>query len=343
MFADEVFVFTPKGDVISLPSGATPIDFAYAIHSAVGNKMVGAKVNAKMVSIDYTLQSGDIVDIITSNTSTGPKRDWMQIVKTNSAKTKIKQWFKKERREENIAEGKAVLERELKSEFLWELFNQPDFLPVLLRRFDFASLDELYASVGYGGITASRIVARVREEQAALQKLQSPQLQTTRTRNSKRSKSGVVVEGLDNCLVKFAKCCTPVPGDEIIGFVTRGNGVSIHRKDCINVKASINKDYEYGRWIKVAWDDIRDRKYVTSIRITAKTRLGILADVVTVFNNMKIGVTELNVRDMPDGKTVFFTSLEVFDTSQLQELITRLKRNHDIYDVSRAMSGKEDI
>ncbi|MBQ7625204.1 MAG: bifunctional (p)ppGpp synthetase/guanosine-3',5'-bis(diphosphate) 3'-pyrophosphohydrolase, partial [Clostridia bacterium] len=297
MFADEVFVFTPKGDVISLPSGATPIDFAYAIHSAVGNKMVGAKVNAKMVSIDYTLNSGDIVDIITSNSSTGPKRDWMQIVKTNSAKTKIKQWFKKERREENIAEGKAMLEHELKSEFLWDIFNQPDFQPVLLKRFDFANLDELYASVGYGGITVSRIVARVREEQTAQQKLLAPQIQQTRSKSGRHSESGVIVEGLDNCLVKFAKCCTPVPGDDIIGFVTRGNGVSVHRKECINVKTSIEKEDEYGRWIKVEWDDTQNKKYVTAIRIAAKTRMGILADVVTVFNNMKIGVTELNVRD----------------------------------------------
>ncbi len=342
MFADEVFVVTPKGDIISLPSGATPIDFAYTIHSQVGNKMVGAKVNGRIVNIDYVLKSGDIVDIITSSTSKGPKRDWMQIVKTNSARTKIKQWFKKERREENIEEGKARLEHELRAELLWDVFSQPAFQSTMLKRFDFNDLDELYAAVGYGGISVSRIVARVHEEQINQQKLLNPQLQVSKPKTEKHSESGVIVEGLENCLVKFAKCCTPVPGDEILGFVTRGYGVSIHRKECANVRNSLDKESEYGRWIKVAWDSQINRRYNTSIRISAKSRQGILADVVTVINNMKLAVSELNVRDMPDGKTLFFMSIEVSDVEQLDLLTSRLKKNSDVYDVTRIMAGGEE-
>ena len=265
----------------------------------------------------------------------------MQIVKTNSAKTKIKQWFKKERREENIEEGRSRLEHELRAELLWDTFIQPEFQATLLKRFDFNDLDELYAAVGYGGISVSRIIARVHEEQVTQQKLSNPQLQVSKPKAARHSESGVIVEGLENCLVKFAKCCTPVPGDEILGFVTRGNGVSIHRKECANVKNSLDKESEYGRWIKVEWDSQINRKYSTAIRISAKTRMGILADVVTVFNNMKIPVSELNVRDMPDGKTLFFMTVEVSDLEQLDLLVSRLKKNSDIYDVTRILPGGE--
>ena len=345
MFSDEVFVFTPKGDVISLPNGATPIDFAYAIHSQVGNRMTGAKVNGRIVTIDYALKNGDVVDIITSSSSTGPKRDWMQIVKTSSARTKMKQWFKKERREENIETGRAELERELKIGLLWDTFNQKDFQTVLLRRFDFPSLDELYASIGYGGIAMSRIIARVREEHTKQQKQrENPAAQIMKSdKNRKPSNSGVIVEGLDNCLVKFSKCCCPIPGDDIIGFVTRGYGVSVHRKDCGNVRTSLNKDSEYGRWIKAEWDDNADRKnYSVALRITAKTRTGVLADIVTVISNMKIGVTELNARDTADGQTNIFLTALVSGREQLSLLMQRIRKSTGVYDITRCIEGKEE-
>ena len=344
MFSDEVFVFTPKGDVISLPSGATPIDFAYAIHSQVGNRMTGAKVNGRIVTIDYALKNGDVVDVITSATSTGPKRDWMQIVKTSSARTKMKQWFKKERREENIENGRTELERELKIGLLWETFNQKDFQAVLLKRFDFPNLDELYASIGYGGIAMSRIIARVREEHNKQQKLkENPAAQIMKNETKKISNSGVIVEGLDNCLVKFSKCCCPIPGDDIIGFVTRGYGVSVHRKDCGNVRSSLNNDAEYGRWIKTEWDDNAGRKnYSVGIRITAKTRTGVLADVVNVISNMKIGVTELNARDTADGQTHIFLTALVNGRDQLSLLMQRIRKSAGVYDVTRCIEGKEE-
>ncbi|MBO5973760.1 MAG: bifunctional (p)ppGpp synthetase/guanosine-3',5'-bis(diphosphate) 3'-pyrophosphohydrolase [Clostridia bacterium] len=344
MFSDEVFVFTPKGDVISLPSGATPIDFAYAIHSQVGNRMTGAKVNGRIVTIDYALKNGDVVDVITSSSSTGPKRDWMQIVKTSSARTKMKQWFKKERREENIETGRTELERELRVGLLWDTFNQKEFQTVLLKRFDFPSLDELYASIGYGGIAMSRIIARVREEYNKQQKLkENPAAQIIKQESKKTSNSGVIVEGLDNCLVKFSKCCCPIPGDDIIGFVTRGYGVSVHRKDCGNVRASLNKDSEYGRWIKTEWDADAGRKnYSIAMRITAKTRTGVLADIVTVISNMKIGVTELNARDTADGQTHIFLTALVNGRDQLSLLMQRIRKSAGVYDVTRCIEGKEE-
>ncbi|MBO7275935.1 MAG: bifunctional (p)ppGpp synthetase/guanosine-3',5'-bis(diphosphate) 3'-pyrophosphohydrolase, partial [Clostridia bacterium] len=344
MFSDEVFVFTPKGDVISLPSGATPIDFAYAIHSQVGNRMTGAKVNGRIVTIDYALKNGDVVDVITSSSSTGPKRDWMQIVKTSSARTKMKQWFKKERREENIETGRTELERELRVGLLWDTVNQKEFQAVLLKRFDFPSLDELYASIGYGGIAMSRIIARVREEHNKQQKLkENPAAQIIKQESKKTSNSGVIVEGLDNCLVKFSKCCCPIPGDDIIGFVTRGYGVSVHRKDCGNVRASLNKDSEYGRWIKTEWDDDAGRKnYSIAMRITAKTRTGVLADIVTVISNMKIGVTELNARDTADGQTHIFLTALVNGRDQLSLLMQRIRKSAGVYDVTRCIEGKEE-
>ena len=343
MFADEVFVFTPKGDVISLPNGATPIDFAYAIHSQVGNRMTGAKVNGRIVNIDHALKSGDVVDIITSSSSTGPKRDWMQIVKTNSARTKMKQWFKKERREENIENGKAELEREMRIALLWDTFNDKDFQPILLKRFDCPNLDELYASIGYGGIALSRVISRVREENIRLQKLKNPTQIVKAEKTKKSSNSGVIVEGLDNCLVKFAKCCTPVPGDEIIGFVTKGYGVSVHRKECGNVRLSMDKGDEYGRWLKTEWDvNTNGRKFTVALRIVAKSRTGVLAEVANIFSNMKIGITELNVKDNPGGDALFFLSALVSGKEQLNLLMQRIKRSSDVHDVYRYIEGKEE-
>ncbi len=249
LFSDEVFVFTPKGDVINLPQGATPIDFAYAIHSAVGNRMVGAKVNGRLVPIDYELKNGEIVEVVTSKETNGPRRDWLQLAKTAEARNKIKQWFKKERREENIEQGRAALERELKLEMLWNDFQREEVYGPVLKRFSFRTVDDLYAGIGYGGVTCAKVLNRVREEVEKLNRQKNKEDLTKVALQKKRatSDSGVIVEGVDNCLVKFSKCCTPIPGDNIVGFVTRGYGVSIHRTECPNVARGMENNEEYGR------------------------------------------------------------------------------------------------
>jgi len=345
LFADEVYVFTPKGDVINLPQGATPIDFAYAIHSAVGNRMTGARVNGRLVPIDYKLQSGEIVDVITSKASTGPKRDWMQIVRTNGARSKIKQWFKKERREENIEQGKAALERELRAGLLWEQFQQEDFRQLVLKRLDVSSLDDLYASIGYGGVILSKVIGKIRDESNRQRAQEAKEAKLAAAREVRRkpiADTGVIVEGVDNCMVKFAKCCTPVPGDRIIGFVTRGFGVSIHRQDCPNYVAVRDNPAEQGRWIRTEWDYSEKHQYATAIRVVAKARPGVMADVVTVFSNMKLNVTEMNARDNDEGNTVFFLTVTVSGLEQLELVMNRLRRCQGVSLVERQMTGGDN-
>ncbi len=343
MFADEVYVFTPRGDVINLPKGATPIDFAYAIHSAVGNRMTGAKVNGRIVPIDCELHSGEIVDVITSKNSTGPKRDWMQIVKTNGARTKIKQWFKKERREENIEQGKLVLERELRANLVYDAFQNPEMQELICSRMNVPDLEELYAGIGYGGVALSRVIAKVKDE-AARQKAAEAKEAKMQAYIQKPRKSvantGVIVEGLDNCLVKFSKCCTPVPGDPIIGFITRGFGVSVHRQDCANAKASARNPGEEGRWIRTEWADEEEKRiYQTGIRITAANRVGLLSDVVNQLSNMKINVSELNAREDEDGGCALYLTVSIHDKGQLEFVINRLMRVSGVSEVKRIVAG----
>ena len=339
LFADEVYVFTPKGDVISLPAGATPIDFAYAIHSAVGNRMTGAKVNGRIVPIDYALKSGEIVDIATAKNSSGPKRDWMQIVRTNSARSKIRQWFKKERKEENVEHGKSSLDRELRVNLIYDSFMQADFLAFILKQLGFQNLEELYSSIGYGGVMVSKVVGRAREELNKRQKAKEQlEVKPIPPKRKAIADTGVIVEGIDNCLVKFAKCCTPVPGDDIIGFVTRGHGVSVHRVDCANVKSSLSRSQEdYNRWITTEWDLSEKHKYLTAVRVTAKNRPGVLSDLVNVLGNMKINVNELSVRDDHDGQNIYYLTITVFDKGQLDLVMQRLRRAGGVSDVSRAV------
>ena len=339
LFSDEVFVFTPKGDVINLPQGATPIDFAYAIHSAVGNRMVGAKVNGRLVPIDYELKNGEIVEVVTSKETNGPRRDWLQLAKTAEARNKIKQWFKKERREENIEQGRAALERELKLEMLWNDFQREEVYGPVLKRFSFRTVDDLYAGIGYGGVTCAKVLNRVREEVEKLNRQKNKEDLTKVALQKKRatSDSGVIVEGVDNCLVKFSKCCTPIPGDNIVGFVTRGYGVSIHRTECPNVARGMENNEEYGRWIRVAWDPYTKFKFSTAIRILAKPRVGILADILQVFSNMKINVTEMNVRDS-DGKGHYFCTVEVSDRDQLETILNRVRKVSGVIEATRNMA-----
>ena len=267
MFSDEVFVFTPQGDVINLPSGATPIDFAYNIHSAVGNHMVGAKVNGRLVQFDYRLQNGDIVEVITAKTAHGPSRDWVKIARSSNARSKIRQWFKREHRDENIVNGRASFESELKRTgvTLKELTNEEN-LPGVLKKLAYNTLDDMYAAIGYGGVTSLKLIGRLREEIQKILKqhqadrqaevpVEAGKPEATRPAVPTRAggEQGIVVEGLDNCLVKFSKCRTPVPGDEIVGFITRGYGVSVHRRDCPNAAPERRRPEEAGRWIKVSW------------------------------------------------------------------------------------------
>ena len=342
LFADEVYVFTPRGDVINLPKGATPIDFAYAIHSAVGNRMTGAKVNGRIVPIDCELHSGEIVDVITSKNSTGPKRDWMQIVKTNGARTKIKQWFKKERREENIEQGKAVLERELRANLVFDAFQSPEMQELICSRMNVPNLEELHAGIGYGGVALSRVIAKVKDEAARLKAAEAKEAKLAAQAQKPRksiANSGVIVEGLDNCMVKFAKCCTPVPGDSIIGFVTRGFGVSVHRQDCANAKASVRNPGEDGRWLRTEWAENEKHQYNTGIKISANNRVGLLSDVLSQLSNMKINVSELNAREDDEGRCSLYLTVTIFDREHLEFVINRLARVSGVSEVKRIVAG----
>ena len=355
LFADEVFVFTPRGDVINLPAGATPIDFAYNIHSAVGNHMTGAKVNGRMVPFDTPLNNGDIVEVITSKSAHGPSRDWMKICKSNEARNKIRQWFKKERREENIATGRSSFESELKHMGLsLAAITAEDVLPFILKKVRFGSLDELYAAIGYGGMSAQKAVVRVKDEMARLNRLHAEQAAAEREmpddsiypatgnpppapiKNGKKDQSGIIVEGIDNCLVKFAKCCTPVPGDPVVGFITRGFGVSVHRADCPNADPARRKPEEAGRWIKVSWATGELSSYQTALEISAKDRDGLTLDVAMALSSAKVKTTNLSARSMPDGYATVHIVLEVKDQSELTGVINKLGQIQGVYQVKRA-------
>ncbi len=353
MFADEVFVFTPRGDVINLPAGATPIDFAYSIHSAIGNTMVGAKVNGRMVGFDYQLHNGDVVEINTSKAAHGPSRDWMKIAKSSEARSKIRQWFKRERREENIAQGRASFENELKHIGLtMAQITAPDALPSILKRVSFPSLDEMYAAIGYGGLTAQKAANRVRDEllhinraaalakaaeEAAARAAQEARVEAKQPILPKKVKSekGIVVEGLSNCLVKFSKCCAPVPGDEIIGFITRGYGVSVHRKDCPNAQPDHHVEANQGRWIKVSWsDDIRD-SYTTALEVVCKDRTGLLVDISTAMSTCKVNVNSLSVHTTADGFAIFHLVISVADSKQLNQVMNKIHQISSVMKVNR--------
>ena len=356
MFADEVFVFSPKGDVINLPAGATPIDFAYSIHSGVGNTMVGASVNGRIVTFDHVLQNGDIVEIRTSKSAPGPSRDWLTLAKSGSARTKIKQWFKKERREENIETGRAMFESEAHSRNLsvTALTNE-EMLPLLLKRVSFPTLDDLYAAIGYGGMTATRAVNRMNDELQRHQKSAEKKTvvdkvnEAAERRNQqeahRREKPvhGVLVEGLDNCLIKFSRCCTPVPGDDIIGYITRGQGVSIHRKDCENYLRHPHSKEEDGRWIPVSWADEIDDTYNTNITVVSTERQGLVLDVATILNALNSKVRSLNARDTGDGLSLVAVSLEVHSLTELQSIINRLSGIRGVSQVVRNGSKQKEL
>ena len=346
LFADEVFVFSPKGDVINLPAGATPIDFAYSIHSDIGNHMVGAKVNGRIVTYDYVLQNGDIVEIRTSKSAPGPSRDWLNTAKSNSARTKIKQWFKKERREENVLRGRAMLEDELKHNGLTldDVCDDSIASPIL-KRFSFTCMDDMYAAIGYGGLTATRAANRLRDEfknqepkrKTAYDKLSeaAERRETHAPKKEGKAVHGILVAGLSNCLVKFSRCCTPVPGDDIMGFITRGQGVSIHRRDCANCQQLLSQPENAGRWVEVSWADKITESYLTTILISAKDRNGMVMDVATVLNSVNAKVHSLNARTTGLNFGVVTVTLEVKDAAELKYIVNRLSSIPGVSHITR--------
>ena len=336
MFADEVFVFSPKGDVINLPAGATPIDFAYSIHSAVGNSMVGASVNGRIVTFDHVLQNGDIVEVRTSKNAAGPSRDWLNIAKSGSARTKIKQWFKKERREENIERGKSMFEAELRNKGLsMDDISDDEILPLLLKKVACPNLEEMYSAIGYGGMTATRTVNRMKDELARLHNAsekksvidkvnEAAERRENNAQKAPKPVHGILVEGLDNCLIKFSRCCTPVPGDDIVGYITRGQGVSIHRTGCENYKRHSEREEDAGRWIEVSWADKISEVYTTTLAVISRERSGLVMDIATALNALNSKVRALNARDTSDGKTIVSITLEVKSLDELKVVINRL-------------------
>ena len=346
MFADEVFVFSPKGDVINLPAGATPIDFAYSIHSAVGNSMIGASVNGRIVNFDYVLQNGDIVEVRTSKSAAGPSRDWLNIAKSGSARTKIKQWFKKERREENIERGREMFESELKNKGLrMEDICDEEVLPQLLKKVAYTSLDEMYAAIGYGGMAATRAVNRMKDELArlhhasgkktVLEKVtEAAERREQQARKNTKPVHGVLVEGLDNCLIKFSRCCTPIPGDDIVGYITRGQGVSIHRADCENYARREFKPEDIGRWISVSWADEIKESYATAITVVSRERNGLIMDIAAIFNTLNTKVRTINARDTGD-KSIVNITLETQGIDELRTVVNRISALPGVVEVNR--------
>ena len=344
MFSENVYCFTPNGDLKSLPNGSTPIDFAYSIHSAVGNKMVGARVNGKMVNIDYKIQNGDQVEVVTSNNSNGPSMDWLKIVKSTQAKNKINQWFKLQNKEENIIKGKELIDKYCKSKgIVLQDILKPEYMEKVRLKYSYKDWNSLVASVGHGGLKEGQIVNKLVEEynkthrkEITDQDVLNSTIGEKAENKTHTSKSGIIVEGMDDVAVRFSKCCSPVPGDEIIGFVTRGRGVSIHRTDCINI---INlPDFERGRLIEASWaadEGKQDGKYMTEIVIYAHNRVGILTDLSKIFTEKNIDVNSINSRTSKSEIATISMSFGIQGTEELNSLISRIRQIDSIIDIER--------
>ena len=336
MFDDEVFVFTPKGRIVSLPSGSTPIDFAYAIHSGVGNAMVGAKVNNRIANIDTTLTNGDIVEVLTSKNAKGPSRDWLTICKSNQARTKIKQWFKKEKREENVIHGRASFESEMKRMGLpMSAITDPALEPHLLKKLSFDNWEDMYAAIGYGGLTAVKAVGRIRDDVTKSVKAEKNPVPLKlnpdgeSVKQNRHAVNGVIVEDIDSCMIKFARCCTPVPGDAIVGFITKGFGVSVHRVDCPNAQNRTDPK-QAARWVRVRWANQDDHPFDTTLELDCITRDGLLLDVATTMTAAHVRVKELVGKDLPGGKSMFTVRFEVKDVAELDFIRNKLMNIRDV-------------
>ncbi|MDR1439278.1 MAG: bifunctional (p)ppGpp synthetase/guanosine-3',5'-bis(diphosphate) 3'-pyrophosphohydrolase [Clostridiales bacterium] len=351
LFADEVFVFTPKGDVYDMPNGSTPIDFAYRVHSAIGNRMNGARVNGRIVPISYLLQNGDIVEIITSSTVHGPSRDWLDIVKSSQAKSKIKQWFKRENRDENIVRGKELVERELRRMgYAPAQLFKPEWVQKVLSRYNFNSLDDAYSAIGYEGISASKIVLKLVEEYrqehkveqllGTVQQLLEMQHQDAKEKEAQKAarerkappESGILVKGIDNCLVRLSRCCNPVPGDPIIGYITRARGVSVHRADCVNAITGVD---DTNRLIEVSWYVGAGKAYPAELSIVAKDRDALLSDITSIISASKIPLIAVNAKSSKDNFAMIRLTLEINDRAQLESIIKRFNGVESVLNVTR--------
>lgn len=333
MFSDQVYVFTPKGDVVPLPSGSCPIDFAYSIHSAIGNKTTGAKVNGKLVPLTYTLNNGDIVSIITSSSVHGPSRDWLKIVKTSTARTKINQWFKKEGREENIALGRDMLDHEIKKTgYTSAQLMIPETLEQIWKKNNLQNMEDLYCAIGFGGIAAAKVVNKLREAYKRINKKTETE-KTAVIKKKSGNQSGVVVEGIDGCLVRLSKCCRPIPGDDIVGYITRGRGVSVHRADCINV---VNNLDDRDRVVKVSWENSASfEKYSADILIFADDRNCLLADIINTLATLKVTTNSINARTGKSGDAIINIGVDVTSSGQIEQLISKLSAVSGVNSVTR--------
>ena len=338
LFVDEVYVFTPKGQIKVLPSGATPIDFAYSIHAEIGHHMTGCKINSKMMPIITSLKNGDIVEIITSDQSKGPSRDWLKFVKSTSAKNKIQSWFKKTQRVENIEKGKDLIEKEIKRIGIsYSKIFKNEYVEVALERYKFSTVEDMYAAVGFGAISATKVIAKMleaykKENQDEFIEHTLEELVNERARKNKPSNVGIVVKGIDNCLVRLSKCCNPVPGDEIVGFVTRGRGVSVHRKDCVNIHDLISQE---DRMIDVYWYNSSESSYNVDIEILANERNGLLADIIKQIASVKTRLIAVNSKVNKEKIVVTEATVEVENLEDLNNILKALRKIDNVYEVNR--------
>ncbi len=337
--AEEVFAVTPKGKVIGLPMGSTVVDFAYAIHSAVGHKMTGAKVDGKIVPIDYEIKTGEIIEILTtSQQGKGPSRDWLKIVKTSGARSKIRSWFKKEKRDENIVAGKIEFERELrKLNVRFDDSQTEQLLDALCEKQHQNSVEDFYAAIGYGGISITRIMSNIRDEVAKIQSASKPvQTEIKLVKSKHSSGDGVVVEGIENCLVKLSKCCSPIPGDDIIGFITRGHGVSVHKKDCPNVPKDLYSTEDGKRWINVYWEATESQGFNTTLAISCVDRMSMLADISVALANMHVMIHNVNTRDAKDGTFILYMTITVNNAEHLRGITAKLTKINGVLKIERS-------
>lgn len=345
LFTDEIFVFTPKGVVINLPSKATPIDFAYRIHTDIGNRCVGAKVNGKIVPLDYALKTGEIVEVLTSKNAKGPNMDWINMAKSNQAKSKIRQWFKKIKKEENIDKGKDVFEKELKKQgVVYSEIAKGDSYEKLVKRYNIHNTEDLYAAIGVGQISASSYIAKLKEEnmleKQSLESINksidnhiSKQDKSSNNQGMSSSNYGITVKGVNNIMIRFARCCNPVPGDNILGYITRGRGVSVHRSDCSNLKSLI--DYDNGKVVEVSWGTLKGTAYVAEIQVRAEDRIGILSDIMIVITEAKLPLNALNAKSSKGNIAITNIKVKIDSIEQLKELMRKIRRLRGVIDVYR--------
>ena len=346
IFHDEIFVFTPKGDVIQLPSGSTVIDFAYAIHTAVGNKMTGAKINGMIVPIDKVPENGEIVEIITSQNSKGPSRDWLKIVKTSEARNKIRQWFKKEKRDDNILMGRSMVENEFKKYARTSTEAQRNEIVLnVSAKFGFNNAEDFYNAMGYGGVAVSKVFYRlkgefdkvVKPEEPVEEKTVEEAIQIVEKPKNLKSNSGIIVDGESGCLVKFAKCCNPLPGDRVVGFITKGYGISIHKCDCPNVEAAHKNGTDATRWVEAHWENAgkSNDEYEAMLQVTAFDRIGMLADISVALADMRVSILQVNTTARPDDQTTINLKISCKNIDHFSSIVSRIGSLKDVINVTR--------